>query len=208
MDEMRLNFAREDQSETSPIKRIFDQHASETISDYDVRRLLAPVHGMIDEGKFDKPRIFSWWPQTLVMMAAAITLVVIMTLSNNDPAQETVHIGTFVEITNPRIPLAGVPLVPDEDYVLSEFAIMPIRNIENINFVLVNETTLVEVSMITEEFGEDYVFTFQGISDGIYKLKAFFNNGSGAHSAEVGRVTIVNGTVELTIKEDLVALLN
>jgi len=44
--------------EAAALKRIFDLHAEETITDDQVRRVLDPVLEMIIEGKFEKPRRF------------------------------------------------------------------------------------------------------------------------------------------------------
>jgi len=209
MDEIRPNFSSENYNDASSFKQILDRHANETISDYDVRRLLAPIQGMIDEGKFDKPKLFSWWPQTLVMLAAVVTLAIVVTLSGGGVAQDVVQVGTFVEINNARIPLAGTPLPPDAaNYVLSEFAIMPILSVENINFRLINVTSQEEIDMPTMEFGDGYVFTFYGVLDGSYQIQALFDNEAGAQRAEVGKVHIVDGRVELIIEEGLETILN
>lgn len=207
MNKKQLNFTEENTNENSIIKRALNQYGNEVISDCDVSRLLAPINIMIDEGKFDKPRLFSWWPQTLVVAAVAAALAVVITLSGSDHAHEALRVGDLVEITDLRIPLAGAPNV--DENALSEFVIMPIRDLENTNFMLIDDINLEEINIPVKGFDGNYALSFYGISDGSYTLKALFENGDErTYAVEVGRITIINGVIDFVMEKDLEALLN
>jgi len=68
-----------DTQEDLVFRQILQRHAEETITDEQVKRLLAPVKNMINAGYFDKPkrRNFSW---LLTPLAAATTVVVLITI--------------------------------------------------------------------------------------------------------------------------------
>ena len=184
------------QTETSELRRILTQQA-ETISDEKIRRLVNPVINMIEQGRFDRPRIITWWPQTLAAVAAVLVIAAVAALPHSEPWQGEIFVGTLVEVPNIGIPLSGTPF---GDLEPSTYAILADGSIEGVHFTLINEYSGEKIHL--ESGSDGGTFTFTGVPDGKYRLMAHFTlEASGEQSVEVGRLIVENERVEM-IHED------
>ena len=185
------------ETDTPELKRILTQQA-ETISDEKIRRLVSPVINMIEQGRFDRPRLITWWPQTLAALAAVLVIAAVAVMPHNDSWQGEVQVGTLVEIPDIGIPLSGTPF---SGLNPSTYAILPERGIEDVQFTLINEYNNETIYM--ETIGEGGAFTFVGVPDGRYRLMARFSTEvSGEQIMEVGRLIVENERVEMISDEN------
>ena len=184
------------QIETPELRRILTQQA-EAISEDKIRRLVNPVISMIEQGRFDRPRLITWWPQTMATVVAILVIVVVALLPHNVGSQESIFVGTLVEVPDIGIPLSITPFGGLE---ASTYAILPEESIEGVHFTLVNEHSNETIYM--ESGGESGAFIFKGVPDGSYRLKAHFTTEvSGEQSVEVGRLIVENERVEMVSDE-------
>jgi len=95
----------------STLKKVFDKHAEETITDDQLDNILAPVLAGIEEGKYRKHRSNSlkkWFAGPIPAMAVIVALIIFVAMNTNDTPQQDV----FTEISEADVPLAQ--LVSDE----------------------------------------------------------------------------------------------
>ncbi|MCL2852012.1 MAG: carboxypeptidase-like regulatory domain-containing protein [Defluviitaleaceae bacterium] len=187
-DKKHTTSASDSMSDQAVMKQILDQYAKETISEDRARHVHMPIIKMIEEGRFDKPRRVSWWPQTLASMAAVAAIAIVATFSHSDTTRyDNSHVGTLVEIPDAGIPLAGTPF---EGHEPASFVIMPE---DGFVFTLINEAN--QETFYLETVGSDGSYTFTGVPDGNYRLMALAP--LAAQSVEVGRLSVLNERVEM-----------
>ena len=195
MDDFRA--IAEDNYNVPRLKSIFDEHAEKTIDSSDVSRLVGPVHEMIEKGRFDKPQIISWWPQVMVTSVAVATIAVIAFFYRSPNYSA---IGTFIEIPDMAIPLAGAPLAAYSD-VLANFAIIPAENAGSVTFKLIGAYNDVASRVFNEVTG---AYTFADVPDGSYNLVAVIPaRWRRTRTVEVASVFVRYGVVDLVLNYNI-----
>jgi len=176
-------------SETPAAKQMFDLHADEIISDEQVGQLIAPLHNMIKDGIFDRPKRFSWWPQLLLMIVAVVTILIVASFARGDMRPDPAA-GGLAAMPNAQTQLAGVP---PEDNILPGYMILPGAYINCVMLALVNEENM---NIILISALDDGVFAFTDIPDGKYRIIATLCAQT-EFSVEVGQLVVAGGISKL-----------
>ena len=83
------------------LKKIFDRYAKETITDEQIRRIMAPVLRMIQEGKFDRSFLqrYKWLIHPLISGIAIAALILTVAFSQtNETPYNNINIPTAGEL--------------------------------------------------------------------------------------------------------------
>jgi hypothetical protein len=169
------------------LKQIFDREAEETITDEQLRRVLAPALRYIESGALDqkKRRRADWYMKPLAMVAvvAMVFLGVLMfpgaaefgRAASVVPAEGDTAEGDTVTLPDTQLPLAGwvEPVTVSGRVFLQDSG----DGVAGAQLALV-DTDGVEAAAATTD--EDGAYVFRGIPDGTYRLRADLPKGMAA----------------------------
>jgi len=175
------------------LKKIYEMHEEETISDEEVQRVLEPVLAMIKEGKFDTPRRL--YARILPLATVAAVLVVTATVTMvrsgivNDPITE-------IEDTRPPL-FETIPVYRS----ISGRIVLEGESLDGVVVVIVDAERLIDIgTAITDREG---VFVFNNLPNGTYRIKAALAEGMRIVDEPDSDGWIkVNGSVDLVINDD------
>jgi len=157
----------------SQITRMLHKNAEETISDEQVARVMEPISEMIFAGHFAEYQTPPKQKRRWIYMICTIAAVLVVTIAggyflNFDSEQSTA--GTYTEITDPGIPLAGEP--------------PGITTTEQIRLVFLSEIG---------ESNLDAINTYSEIPEGIWEIMVTVDG----EEVQAGTLIIDNGIVRL-----------
>jgi len=186
-------------AQASTLKHMFDRHAEETISDEQVRRVIAPVLARIKTGEFNRPhektiekpedklnRVFRLLPQAVASIAAAAVVISATIFWQNGSK------NILVEIPGANPPLAGK--IPAVNTLIGGLTLEG-QGISGVELTLIETRNMQVVgTAVTDDDGD---FSFRNIKDGTYMLVALpFAYSVSGEAIEVGIWTVANGKIE------------
>ena len=162
----------------------YDYDSDATITDEQVKRVLVPVIGMIEEGRFDRPRRHLWLRPVIQLAAvAAVVGVVSLTSMRNGTLPDN-----YIDIIDDTPPLAGS--IPQTS-MLSGCVMIDGAGVSGVTLTLIStESMEIAATAITVEDG---LFNFPNAPAGTFFLTI---------SAQPGTVEADRSQTEVWITTD------
>ena len=150
------------------LKRVFDQHAVDTISDEHLRRVLEPVRRAIWERRFGRPQKLSWSGRSAGRMLKVATDGAVVSVAMVLVQSKLVYgSGPKRDIRNHEGPLFETPVMVN---VLTGWVSFEGKGLGGIALTLVDADGMKVYANTVS--GADGAYAFIGMPDGSYRMRA------------------------------------
>jgi hypothetical protein len=187
MDDKKLLKTTDNSPARSPLKRVFDKCAEEMICDEQGDRVLAPVLKMIEEGKFDKPPLFSLASLALPALAAGAAIAIIAGFIQHETVGDD-----LVRLPDVLPPLSGrapVELIEKRLAALNERIVSD----EKLMLLNIESQEIFEAVMV----GDNGVYEVSAVPDGVYwVIEAPARIPDALDRAKAGKWVVTDGKAE------------